>query len=596
MGLATVSKVNMFRQIRWRIAVPFVALFSILLLGLGIYLVNFIRQTKVQEFESQLSAESYLLADFIQSLSLENELGLIDLDNLAKHWAALLGARVTIIAPDGSVMGESDAVLEAMDNHLNRPEIQQALSDGFGRSIRFSQTEGENQMYIAVPVQEDGQVIAIARVALSLRQIEAEISQIVRIIILSIFIAAIFAFVLATFIADYIARPIYQLTDQIMNFSFTKPGDRLFPTSEDEVGQFARVFNELVAQLRFQYDALETERSKLVAVLQQLSDGVLIVDEQGLVQLINPAAQRIFGTTEDKAMGQSIVTVLRQYQLIELWKQARETGESQLIPVEIPTKKLFVQSEAIPLGETLPGSTLMVFQDITHVRRLETVRRDFISNISHELRTPLASLKALTETLQESALDDPPAARRFLTNIETEVDALSLMVQELVELSRIESGKVPLQLKSVLPEELLSEAAERLRLQAERSGLRLIIDCPPELPTVLADPPRMEQVIVNLLHNAIKFTPGGGEIRLSALLENDSVVFSVSDNGVGISPEDLPRIFERFYKADRARSGGGTGLGLAISRHLVEAHSGKIWAESVEGVGSTFYFSLPVAQ
>lgn len=596
MGLATVSKVDMFRQIRWRIAVPFVALFSILLLGLGIYLVNFIRQTKVQEFESQLSAESYLLADFIQSLSLENELGLIDLDNLAKHWAALLGARVTIIAPDGSVMGESDAVLEAMDNHLNRPEIQQALSDGFGRSIRFSQTEGENQMYIAVPVQEDGQVIAIARVALSLRQIEAEISQIVRIIILSIFIAAIFAFVLATFIADYIARPIYQLTDQIMNFSFTKPGDRLFPTSEDEVGQFARVFNELVAQLRFQYDALETERSKLVAVLQQLSDGVLIVDEQGLVQLINPAAQRIFGTTEDKAMGQSIVTVLRQYQLIELWKQARETGESQLIPVEIPTKKLFVQSEAIPLGETLPGSTLMVFQDITHVRRLETVRRDFISNISHELRTPLASLKALTETLQESALDDPPAARRFLTNIETEVDALSLMVQELVELSRIESGKVPLQLKSVLPEELLSEAAERLRLQAERSGLRLIIDCPPELPTVLADPPRMEQVIVNLLHNAIKFTPGGGEIRLSALLEDDSVVFSVSDNGVGISPEDLPRIFERFYKADRARSGGGTGLGLAISRHLVEAHSGKIWAESVEGVGSTFYFSLPVAQ
>lgn len=586
----------MFRQIRWRIAVPFIALFSILLLGLGIYLVNIIRQTKIQEFESQLSAESYLLADFIQSLSLKNELDSIDLDNQAKHWATLLGARVTVIAPDGSVMGESDAALEEMDNHSDRPEIQQALSDGFGKSMRFSQTAGENQMYIAVPIQRDGQVIAIARVALSLRQIETEVSQVIRIIIFSIFIAATLAFVLATIIADYIARPIYQLTDQIKNFSFTKPGDHLFPTSEDDVGQFARVFNELVAQLRFQYDALETERSKLVAVLEQLSDGVLIVDEQGLVRLINPAAQRIFGTTDDSAMGQSIVKVLRQYQLIELWKQARETGESQLIPVEIPTKRLFVQGEAIPLGDTLPGSTLMVFQDITHVRRLETVRRDFISNISHELRTPLASLKALTETLQESALDDPPAARRFLTNIETEVDALSLMVQELVELSRIESGKVPLQLKSVLPKELLSEAAERLRLQAERSNLRLYLDCPPDLPKVLADPPRMEQVIVNLLHNAIKFTPSGGEIRLSALREDDSVVFSVSDNGVGISPEDLPRIFERFYKADRARSGGGTGLGLAISRHLVEAHSGKIWAESDEGIGSTFNFSLPVAQ
>jgi len=586
----------MFRQIRWRIAVPFITLFSILLLGLGIYLVNTIRQNKIQEFESQLSAESYLLANFVRLLSLDNELNSIDLDVQAKQWADFLGSRVTIIAPDGNVMGESDAVLEDMDNHLDRPEIQQALADGFGKSVRFSQTEGENQMYIAVPVQKDGQIIAITRVALSLTQIQGEISQVVRIIILSIFLAAILAFVLAAGVADYIARPIYQLTDQINNFSFSKPGDHLIPTSDDEVGQFARAFNELVTQLRFQYGALETERSKLVAVLEQLSDGVLIVDERGLVQLINPAAQRIFGTTEEKAMGQSIVKVLRQYQLIELWKQARETGENQLIPVEIPIKKLFVQGEAIPLEETLPGSTLMVFQDISHVRHLETVRRDFISNISHELRTPLASLKALTETLQESALDDPPVARRFLISMETEVDALSLMVQELVELSRIESGKVPLQLKTVLPGELLSEAAERLRLQAERSGLRLHIDCPPDLPPVFADPPRMEQVIVNLLHNAIKFTPSGGEIRLSAQQVDNSVIFSVQDTGVGISPADLPRIFERFYKADRARSGGGTGLGLAISRHLVEAHSGKIWAESVEGVGSTFYFSLPLAQ
>jgi two-component system phosphate regulon sensor histidine kinase PhoR len=312
--------------------------------------------------------------------------------------------------------------------------------------------------------------------------------------------------------------------------------------------------------------------------------------------MVNPAAQRIFGTSKDKALGQSIVKVLRQYQLIELWKLAKETGEGQIIPVEIPTKKLYIQGEAIPLITSLPGSVLMVFQDITHVRHLETVRRDFISNISHELRTPLASLKALTETLQESAIDDPPAARRFLSNMETEVDALSLMVQELVELSRIESGKVPLQLKSVLPEELLSVATDRLRLQAERSGLDLYLNCQSNLPPVLADPPRMEQVIVNLLHNAIKFTPSGGEIRLSAQQDGDVVIFSVNDTGVGISPDDLPRIFERFYKADRARSGGGTGLGLAISRHLVEAHDGKIWAESVEGVGSTFFFSLPVAQ
>ena len=585
----------MSRQIRWRIAIPFVALFSLILISLGIYLTNSIKQTKLQEVEDQLTAEGYLLADFLLSLSAENNLTSIDMDTQAKRWAKLLGTRVTIIGPHGEVIGESNAVREEMDNHLNRPEVQQALTFGFGKSTRFSRTEGENEMYIAIPVKRESQIIAFARVALSLVQIQTEIAQVIRIISLSILIATILAIVLATLVANYIARPIHQLTNQIKIFSFKSPDDRLVPTSEDEIGQFAKAFNDLVEQLRLQYAALEIEQSKLEAVMQQLSDGVLIIDEHGLVQLINPAAQRMFDTTEENALGQSIAKVLRHHQLIELWKQVMETGESQFIPLEIATKHLFVQGEALPFGKTLPGRTLMVFQDITHIRHLETVRRDFISNISHELRTPLASLKALTETLQESALDDPPAARRFLNRIETEVDALSLMVQELVELSRIESGKVPLQLKSVSPEELISTALERLRLQAERSGLRLYLDCPPDLPSVLADPPRMEQVIVNLLHNAIKFTPSGGEITLSAQLLDDFVVFSVKDTGVGISPEDLPRIFERFYKADRARSGGGTGLGLAISRHLVEAHSGKLWAESVEGKGSTFYFTLPLA-
>jgi two-component system phosphate regulon sensor histidine kinase PhoR len=199
------------------------------------------------------------------------------------------------------------------------------------------------------------------------------------------------------------------------------------------------------------------------------------------------------------------------------------------------------------------------------------------------------------ETLQESALDDPPAAQRFLARIDTEIDSLSILVQELLELSRIESGKVPLQLEPVRPSDLLSTAAERLSLQAERAGLQLSLHSGEALPRVLADPRRIEQVIANLLHNAIKFTPRGGQIELAAEQAGDTVRFSVEDNGMGISTEDLPRIFERFYKADRARSEGGTGLGLAIARHLVEAHAGRIWAESVEGRGSTFFFTLPVA-
>jgi two-component system phosphate regulon sensor histidine kinase PhoR len=223
------------------------------------------------------------------------------------------------------------------------------------------------------------------------------------------------------------------------------------------------------------------------------------------------------------------------------------------------------------------------------------MRRDFISNVSHELRTPLAAIKALTETLQAGALEDPPAAQRFLMQMETEVDSLSLMVSELLELSRIESGRVPLNLAPTRPMEIVNQAQERLHLQAERAGLTLKMEYPDELPDVMADASRVQQVVVNLLHNAIKFTPTGGQVTVSAEPYNDYICFTVEDTGIGISKEDLPRIFERFYKADRSRTTSGTGLGLAIARHLVEAHGGRIWAESEIGKGSAFHFTIPLA-
>jgi two-component system phosphate regulon sensor histidine kinase PhoR len=245
-----------------------------------------------------------------------------------------------------------------------------------------------------------------------------------------------------------------------------------------------------------------------------------------------------------------------------------------------------------------------VVQNLTRIRQLETIRRDFISNLSHELRTPLASLKALTETLQDGALTDPEAAPRFLGRIVTEVDALTQMAQELLDLSRIESGQVELERKPTAPEKLLNSAAERMRLQAERAGLSLNVECNPNLPKVHADAPRIEQVLVNLIHNAVKFTPPGGDVALAADIlpapipheigeaGKGAVRFAVRDSGVGIPADDLPRIFERFYRVDKARAGGGTGLGLSISKHLVESHGGRIWVESVEGEGSTFYFTL----
>jgi two-component system, OmpR family, phosphate regulon sensor histidine kinase PhoR len=238
------------------------------------------------------------------------------------------------------------------------------------------------------------------------------------------------------------------------------------------------------------------------------------------------------------------------------------------------------------------GSLLLV-QDLTQIRRLETVRRDFVSNLSHELRTPLASLRALAETLQEGALDDPPAARRFVDQIQVEVDALTQMANELLELSKIESGRFSLSLTPVAAGDLLNSVAQRMQVQAERAHLTLRVECANELPRVQGDSQRLEQVLVNLIHNAVKFTRPSGEVTLSAESIDDDVRFAVRDSGVGIPAEEVPRIFERFYRVDKSRSGSGTGLGLSIAKHIVEAHQGKIWAESIEGQGSTFYFTIP---
>lgn len=584
-----------FHSIRWRIAIPYVILILLIMLASGIYLSSFMRQTYKNEMKSELLAEARLVADDLIAPMQNGSLTPKEANSDADHWSKLLDRRVTIIAEDGTVLGDSSENPAKMENHLNRPEVQQALSQGEGNSIRYSQTVGYEMMYAAVAVRSAGKTIGFARVSVPLRQVDAYITQLQSTLVGIAVATMLLVFLLATWIASRTTRPLRELTHAAGQISRGDLKSHLIPETPDEVGQLTEAFNLMAEKLSSQINALETERSKMAAVLEQMTDGVIIVNDDGLIQLFNPAAENLFAVSGKDALGRTLVEVLRNHQVVDLWRSCLTTGETQATTLEISTKRLYLQTVATPLGQALPGSTLLLFQNLTRVRQLETIRRDFISNISHELRTPLASLKALTETLQEGALDDPPAAHRFLQRMETEVDSLSLMVSELLELARIESGRVPLQLTPSRPLEIITNAVDRLRLQAERAGLDMHIECPEDLSPVLADPSRLEQVMVNLLHNAIKFTPSGGEILISASPVDGQIVFSVKDTGVGIPSIDLPRIFERFYKADRARSTGGTGLGLAISRHLVEAHGGRVWAESVEGKGSTFYFSIPQA-
>jgi two-component system, OmpR family, phosphate regulon sensor histidine kinase PhoR len=589
----------LFRSIRWRIAIPYVLLIVISMVGLGIYLSGYIFDQQLSQLENQLASETRLLAEGLIPYLEQEQRPSDRLPDLARQWGQLIEARVTIIAPDGRVLADSDEDYRQMENHIHRPEVIDALATGIGSSIRFSQTLGYRMIYTAVVIQPAGEPLGIARVAVPVIELERSVNRLQRALAGFTALTALISVVIATLIATRTTRPLRHLTQAAEQFFGGSTPGRQAPAGSDEIGKLTQAFNLMSVQIRTQIEALESERSKMAAVLSEMTDGVIIVDQQGYVQLINPAARAMFEVQNKEAVGHSLVETLRIHQLVELWQQCLKSGQPQIATLELSSRNLYLQGVATPLGESLPGNILMLFQNLTRLRRLETIRRDFISNISHELRTPLASLKALTETLQEGALDDPPAARRFLERMETEVDALSLMVSELLELSRIESGQVPLKLNSVSPCRLLSEAVDRLRLQAERSGLDVQVACREgDLPEVLADAGRLEQVLVNLLHNAIKFTPRGGQITVSAQPfppDNEQVQFSVQDTGIGIPAKDLSRIFERFYKTDRARSSGGTGLGLAIARHMVEAHGGRLWADSREGQGSTFFFTIPVA-
>ena len=384
---------------------------------------------------------------------------------------------------------------------------------------------------------------------------------------------------------------------------------RLLPT-QDEFGVLVRTFNSLTERLRRSLRAAEEERVRLSAVLSNMADGVMIFDPDGGLQTLNAAARRLLGLPDRDLIGLSFAEIVRHHDLIDLWHQCLESGEEQTGAAEIGQGDMFLQIIITPQPMAEVQGYVVVLQDLTQIQRLRTVRRDFVSNISHELRTPLASLKAVVETLRDSALEDPPAARRFLDRADAEVDAMTQMVEELLELSRIESGQVPLQMVPTTAAALVERPLDRMQMQIAREGLTVELDIADDLPLVWADGERVQRVVTNLVHNATKFTPEGGVIGVRAyryaaelkhmapLIEpGPQLVIEVRDNGVGIPAQDLQRIFERFFKADRARTvSGGTGLGLAIARHIVENHGGTIWARSWVGRGSRFFFTLPIVE
>lgn len=509
------------------------------------------------------------------------------LDPLAHRLAMSAGVRVTFVDPTGVVLGESDEDRLTMDNHASRPEVAAALAGNEGSAIRVSATLQRDLLYVAVPVREGGRVVGVARTALPVTTLESFASRLGGSIALAGALATAVALAVVILLSRAVTGPIGALTQSAERVAGGGAA-RFEGGGPDETRRLGDALRTMAERITGERRHAETERDRLAVLIDELGDAIVIAGADGRIDRANRAATELFGAP---LAGRRLIEVVRDHEVIDAIAGARSDADS-VAHVERTEPPRFHRAVARRLAE---GELLLVVQDLTNLRRLQTVRRDFVANVSHELRTPLASLKAMAETLDSGAIDDPSAARDFVRRMIGEIDRLTELVEELLLISRLESGQPVIAPDAVSPAELLEQARDRLGALVQRAGLRLVVDPADRLPAVSADRERVSQVFANLVHNATKHTRPGGEIRLSATRNGSAVAFAVRDTGDGIRESELERVFERFYKGDHSRADAGSGLGLSISKHIVEAHGGTIGAASAgpEG-GTTFTFTLPV--
>ncbi len=578
-------------SIYWKITVPFVLVILAGMVVLGLYTASSTRTNEINRLENQLTNEARLVAEISRS-SFSAPNAQVQLDRIAKTIGQNISSRITLIAVNGTVMGDTDHDPLTMENHSNRPEVIAALASGAGHAIRYSATLHENMMYVAVTVSDQGHSVGISRVALPLTAVESSIRGLVSAIIAAIVIVTLLLVIAAAVIGAVITRPARHMTSAAEEIAAGKLGQQIILRGDDEIARLGHAFNEMSASLKSMMEANEAEKGKLATILSSLSDGVIMTDDERRIMLANPAAERLFNFKASAEAKRPLIEAIHDHEIDDAAKKCLRTNTEQTAQLDSPGGR-FLRIIAIPVSGG-PPAALVLIQDLTELRSLQTMRREFIGNISHDLRTPLAGIKAMVETLKDRAFEDRTMARDFLNRIDGEVDRLTQMVSEVTQLSRIETGGADFKMVPVNLNLLIKDMINEMEPLAERQQVKLTADLDQTLPPVTLEKERIRQTLVNLVHNAIKFNNPGGKVIVSTGAGPDSVTVSVADNGIGISPEDLPHVFERFYKADKSRSKGGSGLGLAIAKHTIQAHGGTIWAESKAGKGSTFTFRLPL--
>ena len=412
----------------------------------------------------------------------------------------------------------------------------------------------------------------------------------------------IVAGILATIIVLYrslgLTRQFSDLTEDVVRMTSIDRTHRLNPAGPAELARLARAVNRLVDRVGADISKDESERLRLLSIFNSMRDGVVVVDDQGVIELANPSAVEMLAAAIPVEPGMQLTSLTNHPDVVGVVALAISSGNTESAEVELfdNQRTLMALATPFPRPDTNLVRALLLLTDLTGVRRLDTTRREFVSNASHELRTPLSGIRASAETLQLSGVDDIAGRKKFIEMILEDVDRMDKLITEMLELSRLESGESPLDLQDVDPSVLTNAAVSQFSTIIEQSELTLESSTHPELPLVRVDVEKMSHVFANLISNAIKWTPSGGTITIKTWLDERSICFSVADTGQGIEPEHLPYIFERFFKTDSARSQHSAGLGLSIARHVVEAHGGLISANSDLGVGSEFVFYVPIVR
>jgi two-component system phosphate regulon sensor histidine kinase PhoR len=577
-------------------------LISIAVLGAGI--VGQVEQNFLQQIEGSLQARAVLVRETVRGRPASE---MSSLQERIEQVRRETGTRITLLAADGTVLADSDRDPRRyeLENHLNRPEIRAAQENPFGVSRRrHSATVDRDMMYVALRTDDSQGAVAFVRVALALDSIQEQLARLHRIVWTAVAVTAIIGVALAFWLARRSTRPLQELTTGAEVIARGCYDYRVYAAGKDEVGTLARAFNAMSEQLTGQFAQLEEDRRQLLAILSGMVEGVIALDADQRILFVNDRAALLLEFRATPVVGRRLWEVVRQRALQEVVQRAlagREPISQELTWNGAVTRSLTVH--AARLAESPTRGAVLVLHDTSELRRLERLRQDFVANVSHELKTPLSVIKACIETLLDGAADDPQHRGPFLQQVADQAERLHALILDLISLARIESGQEIFEFREVPLAPLVAACLERHRARAEAKGQTLEAVAPEagagsrSGPGAWADEEAVSEILDNLVDNALKYTPSGGRIRVQWHREDGQVCLAVADTGIGIPDPDLPRVFERFYRVDKARSRelGGTGLGLAIVKHLVQAMHGSVAVTSRLGEGTTFTVRLPPA-